>query len=1357
MAANMPQMGPNGQMMMLPQQQHPQPPQQPNKQLNQLVYSSLMQTMHLAPMNSWQSSVSIQDRFAKAVTLVSNTILAYPQNQSEWQKLCHSALEFEKKAFVQSPDKQSYDHAMQSRIQELVKRRQNLVPDLQNQLNTDAARQAQLQAVQQRQQHQQQIMMNQMATARGLGQQPPHGFQSLQSPMQVPAMAQQPQQIGMGMAPPGMLQNRPEQHQFAMQMGQARQPPFVPPGPGQLSAHDKARVNELALQSMNRTPEDVKANIRNMMRQKMSPAQLADAAANGRDIALIWFHNYAMNQLQKNPQQRGMMQARPGGMPPNMMAPAPHHGGQMNPALINTIAPPTVMPDGQMFVPNMESIRNDQELGYLAQQAGQVVVPASTAPGRNAAPGVMTGLGPQQMPGNQQGPNQTPRPPQGQQPFGMPPVKMDAAAQAQPGVRPSAGRPMQGQQPGMAAPNAMPKNSQSPAMLGTTLNPQFSHQNNARPPSLPGNLNNPAIQGMPPNLTPEARPGIGALPASGSTRELINEWREQQRAANNGFPGAKQGLAAGQGVMPPGARPPAMQQQITGEGDDIMAIIQTPPGRASMNSMDVPPFLLNRLRQVVGVVPAEIRKWGQLRQFIANNPSINTPQTNNYLNQCQVTQFKQLWERKRGAAAPSAPAPQQQQPPNQPMALPPGAQYPPNIAQITPNDIQNVRQRNPTLQAMPDETVIEIARKLKRDSFARKAWEMYRQSSQAQVPGVPKPTAPVSQTPVTQHTLATAATHPNPPHVVPHQTALPKPLGAPVAEAAAVPASGALKNGRAPPNPSPVTASKNLKRSNPDGAGDMPGQPANAAPRAAPQSDQRAPPAGAPKPSAEQLMKMRGRPGPSGNGDEAAAVARLRLLHGEVAQLAQQEEKQEVIIQMSPTEMHETRQKILKAAEKINLFRGSSLPLWYHLTKDDSRAKMFFKTVRTKLFPFSDKLKLYSYFVQQRKVLRQFVDQKTMRGFRPGLTISKDELDQFINMMDSMLRDLEALKKGNQETPAAEPQIPQIERPVPDLVLPPARKKPKTGASHASPPTTQQQGAVSSSPQVKAPSPVVTRKAEPPKQLPPKLTCPEPGCEMGSMGFPSEEALNAHRQEEHVKPFENPYGFLQEQMAAALGLDAQGNPKPPLNPNGQQGSTPAAPPMSATRSKQGQTPKMGSTPMSRAVSMQRQGSSAAGGKAAENSGTPNTAFKVGQTTTRQPVVKNEMGTPHAPVVEDAWSGSTVDPQNLFQSVARSLESVTGSFVPEFGTYRSLTPNDTPESSKDSGASEPSSDIPEGTSLDIDVAWQSALDSDLLWDMNNINMETFEDVNAGMFANEEYESLMFSLDCMDDDLSKSLNQ
>jgi hypothetical protein len=71
MAANIPQMVANGQMMMLQQQQQQQQqPQQPQgKQLHQLVYSHLMQSMSMAPMNSWQSGVSISDRFAKAINL----------------------------------------------------------------------------------------------------------------------------------------------------------------------------------------------------------------------------------------------------------------------------------------------------------------------------------------------------------------------------------------------------------------------------------------------------------------------------------------------------------------------------------------------------------------------------------------------------------------------------------------------------------------------------------------------------------------------------------------------------------------------------------------------------------------------------------------------------------------------------------------------------------------------------------------------------------------------------------------------------------------------------------------------------------------------------------------------------------------------------------------------------------------------------------------------------------------------------------------------------------------------------------------------------------------------------------------
>lgn len=420
-----------------------------------------------------------------------------------------------------------------------------------------------------------------------------------------------------------------------------------------------------------------------------------------------------------------------------------------------------------------------------------------------------------------------------------------------------------------------------------------------------------------------------------------------------------------------------------------------------------------------------------------------------------------------------------------------------------------------------------------------------------------------------------------------------------------------------------------------------------------------------------------------------------------------------------------------------------------------------------------------------------------MTMVREPLTISRDELDQYINMMDSMLQDIDMLKRsasqdgpaagvqaevqrppqpsplsaanlekqtqalkqvqnktvgktaqppaapttaqppfqfGLQKSPAGNPEYLSEQRITQaNLVIPPARKKAKTGAGQASPPATQQQAVGAPSPQVNAPSPVAVRKPEPPK-----LTCPEPGCEMNLIGFTTEEALNAHRQEEHIKPFENPLGFVQEQMAAAFGLDAQGNPKATTKPSNQGAPVPAAAAMVASRSKQGQKP--GATPMSRGASMQRQGS-AAGAKPGDSAGTPGKTMPA----------KQGAGTPLAPALEDPWAGSTVDPQDLFSGLGRSLEAVTGGFLPDFGTYRSLTPNDTPESSKDSsGVSEPTSDIHEQTVLDIGLTVQG-LDNDLLWDMDNINMDNFESVaDADMYM---HDPMMFSLDDMQTDFSK----
>jgi hypothetical protein len=66
------------------------------------------------------------------------------------------------------------------------------------------------------------------------------------------------------------------------------------------SETNERRANALARESMNRTPEEVKAGIRTMMWHK-----LGESAARNMDLVWIWFRDSALNQLQENPKKRG--------------------------------------------------------------------------------------------------------------------------------------------------------------------------------------------------------------------------------------------------------------------------------------------------------------------------------------------------------------------------------------------------------------------------------------------------------------------------------------------------------------------------------------------------------------------------------------------------------------------------------------------------------------------------------------------------------------------------------------------------------------------------------------------------------------------------------------------------------------------------------------------------------------------------------------------------------------------------------------------------------------------------------------------------------------------------------------------
>jgi hypothetical protein len=296
----------------------------------------------------------------------------------------------------------------------------------------------------------------------------------------------------------------------------------------------------------------------------------------------------------------------------------------------------------------------------------------------------------------------------------------------------------------------------------------------------------------------------------------------------------------------------------------------------------------------------------------------------------------------------------------------------------------------------------------------------------------------------------------------------------------------------------------------------------------------------------------------------------------------------------------------------------------------------------------------------------------------------------------------------------------------------PARKKQKQNGTPSS----------NASPQVsKAASPEIKRQEQPRPQVRASLTCSEPDCERHNVGFESKEALDLHTREEHIRPLEEPAKFAIEELAAIIGLDPQGQAKKAASSS--QAPAPTSAPMVPNGSKQGQTPNIkaetgsaAATPMNRQVSMNRQNSSADGkpsmqsksNLAKDASVKLQSAQKDAKTPAQQDAIKTE-----------PWASSTLDPHDLLNSFA-PFETGAGGAISDMNVYRSITPNDTPESSKD-GVSEPNSDISEGVGLDInldvfDDNWDpfGTGDADNLFDMNGFNVSG-GDEDLKMFDDE----------------------
>jgi hypothetical protein len=312
------------------------------------------------------------------------------------------------------------------------------------------------------------------------------------------------------------------------------------------------------------------------------------------------------------------------------------------------------------------------------------------------------------------------------------------------------------------------------------------------------------------------------------------------------------------------------------------------------------------------------------------------------------------------------------------------------------------------------------------------------------------------------------------------------------------------------------------------------------------------------------------------------------------------------------------------------------------------------------------------------------------------------------------------------------------------LQLPPARKKIKQNPA----PGQGTPGSTASPQVVKAASPEVKRQPIDSKsQLKPSLSCSEPECDRHTVGFDNEEDLKRHTQEEHIRPLENPLKYAEENLAAILGLDSHGQTKKAV------ASIQESTKMVASGSIQGQTPTVkaetipaAGTPMHRQVSMNRQGST--------TSARPNAQLKNG--TAKDAPAKPHVGQKDSskqaapePTIMDPWANATIDPHDLLQSF-QPFETGAGGAISDINVYRSITPNDTPESSKD-GVSEPNSDISEGVALDInmdifDDNWMpfGPGETDGLFDMNSFNVSGGEDLT--MFDDDQQ---MLSFQSWDD--------
>ena len=200
----------------------------------------------------------------------------------------------------------------------------------------------------------------------------PQGFsnQQLQHPMRASGMGMPasvlPQQSQLPVGHPQMNLHQMQQKVHPQLLQHNGQP--------QLTTEENGIVNRIAHSMMQRTSEDQLNTIRNLI----PPEQRRAFQARGVDPAVIYFRSGAIARFLENKAKLANERTPP--IPPSHNALIPQ---QVRPQSQNTVPALGQQSSGQMFEPSfvagsMNQILGQQREAMRSQEAGQVVVPAST-------------------------------------------------------------------------------------------------------------------------------------------------------------------------------------------------------------------------------------------------------------------------------------------------------------------------------------------------------------------------------------------------------------------------------------------------------------------------------------------------------------------------------------------------------------------------------------------------------------------------------------------------------------------------------------------------------------------------------------------------------------------------------------------------------------------------------------------------------------------------------------------------------------------------------------------------------------------------------------------------------------------